>query len=145
LVKWIGYPDSDNTWESAKHIHAPDLIKSYQKQHQLSIKTLWTMVEARCALSLKRLQPNRNSSPQRPPPSGSSRSSFNPIYSPGNSSSCGSTINPWTMPWYTRTVTGSWNEASLYASWTRVSSGTGQKGICLIASLYDLIDGCAHG
>jgi hypothetical protein len=25
-----------------------------------------------------------------------------------------------------------------------ISSGTGQKGICLIASLYNLIDGCTH-
>jgi hypothetical protein len=32
--------------------------------------------------------------------------------------------------------TGSWNEASSYALWTRVSSGTSQ-GICLIASLFD--------
>jgi hypothetical protein len=34
-------------------------------------------------------------------------------------------------------VTGSWNKASSYASWTGVSSGTGQKSVCLIASLYD--------
>jgi hypothetical protein len=40
LVKWVGYPDSDNTWEPVTQIHAPDLIKHYQKQHQLSIKTL---------------------------------------------------------------------------------------------------------
>jgi hypothetical protein len=40
LVKWMGYPDSDNTWEPVEQIHAPNLIKSYQKQHQLSIKTL---------------------------------------------------------------------------------------------------------
>jgi hypothetical protein len=33
-------------------------------------------------------------------------------------------------------VTSSWNEASLYALWTGVSSGTGQS-ICLIASLYN--------
>jgi hypothetical protein len=51
LVKWIGYPDSDNTWELVEQIHAPDLIRDYQKQHQLSIKTLRMMVEARCALS----------------------------------------------------------------------------------------------
>jgi hypothetical protein len=51
LVKWEGYPDSDNTWEPATQIHAPNLIKHYQKQHRLSIKTLRTMVETRCALS----------------------------------------------------------------------------------------------
>jgi hypothetical protein len=63
LVKWIGYPDSDNMWEPVEQIHAPDLIKSYHKQHHLSIKTLRTMVEARCTLSLEQLQPNRNHSP----------------------------------------------------------------------------------
>jgi hypothetical protein len=29
LVKWLGYPDSDNTWEPASQVHAPDLIKQY--------------------------------------------------------------------------------------------------------------------
>jgi hypothetical protein len=58
LVKWVGYPNSDNTWEPVTQIHAPDLIKHYQKQHQLSIKTLWTMVKARCALSPKQSQPS---------------------------------------------------------------------------------------
>jgi hypothetical protein len=40
LVKWVGYSDSDNTWEPVEQIHAPNLIESYQKQHRLSIKTL---------------------------------------------------------------------------------------------------------
>jgi hypothetical protein len=40
LVKWVGYPESNNTWEPVDQIHAPDLIKQYQKQHHLSIKTL---------------------------------------------------------------------------------------------------------
>jgi chromobox protein 1 len=40
LVKWLGYPDSNNTWEPVAQIHAPDLIKQYQQQHRSSIKTL---------------------------------------------------------------------------------------------------------
>ncbi len=38
LVKWKGYPKSDNTWEPADQIHAPELIKHYQStgQHQSS-------------------------------------------------------------------------------------------------------------
>jgi Chromo (CHRromatin Organisation MOdifier) domain len=29
LIKWKGYPESDNTWENANQIHAPTLIKLY--------------------------------------------------------------------------------------------------------------------
>src|SRR5260370_31345915 len=29
LVKWIGYPEADNTWEPADQIHAPQLINTY--------------------------------------------------------------------------------------------------------------------
>src|SRR6266403_486399 len=30
LIKWKGYPESDNSWEPADQVHAPDLIKHYQ-------------------------------------------------------------------------------------------------------------------
>jgi hypothetical protein len=40
LVKWMGYPNSDNTWEPVTQIHTPDLIKQYQSQHHSSIKAL---------------------------------------------------------------------------------------------------------
>jgi hypothetical protein len=40
LVKWLGYPDSDNTWKPAAQVHTPNLITQYQYQHRLSIKTL---------------------------------------------------------------------------------------------------------
>src|SRR6266481_6092310 len=30
LIKWKGYPESDNTWEPADQVHAPELIKHYQ-------------------------------------------------------------------------------------------------------------------
>jgi hypothetical protein len=33
LVKWQGYPESDNTWEPADNVHAPDLLKEYQQKH----------------------------------------------------------------------------------------------------------------
>src|SRR5579863_9554700 len=35
LLKWKGYPESDNTWEPADQVHAPDLIKAYYQRHQL--------------------------------------------------------------------------------------------------------------
>jgi Chromo (CHRromatin Organisation MOdifier) domain len=39
LIKWKGYPESDNTWEDADQIHAPMLIKLYhQRTLQDSIK-----------------------------------------------------------------------------------------------------------
>ncbi len=38
LVKWIGYPEADNTWEPADQIHAPQLIKAYHRQHPLEDK-----------------------------------------------------------------------------------------------------------
>src|SRR6267142_488689 len=35
LIKWQGYPESDNTWENANQIHASDLIKLYHKGNPL--------------------------------------------------------------------------------------------------------------
>ena len=34
LVKWKGYPDSDNEWVNHKDMHAPDAIREY-KAHQI--------------------------------------------------------------------------------------------------------------
>jgi len=31
LIRWKGYPESDNTWENANQIHAPILIKLYHQ------------------------------------------------------------------------------------------------------------------
>jgi len=36
LIHWKGYPDSDDTWESAADTHAPDLVKAYHKGTPLS-------------------------------------------------------------------------------------------------------------
>ena len=35
LIKWKGYPESDNTWESATNVHAPELVKAHHKCHPL--------------------------------------------------------------------------------------------------------------
>ena len=44
LIKWKGYPESDNTWEPANQVHTPNLIKLYHRHSPLkSIKgrRLW--------------------------------------------------------------------------------------------------------
>src|SRR5712675_721471 len=49
LIKWLGYPDSDNTWEPAHQIHAPEMIKAYHRRTPLSaIKTLTTTEKIQC-------------------------------------------------------------------------------------------------
>jgi hypothetical protein len=41
LLKWKGYPESDNTWEPANQVHAPQLVKQYHaRRPQTTIKTL---------------------------------------------------------------------------------------------------------
>jgi hypothetical protein len=41
LLKWKGYPESDNTWEPATQVHAPQLVKQYHARRPASaIKTL---------------------------------------------------------------------------------------------------------
>ena len=35
LVKWKGYPDADNSWESADQVFAPELITRYHQKHLL--------------------------------------------------------------------------------------------------------------
>ena len=32
LVKWQGYPSSDNTWELAENLHADELIQEYNQR-----------------------------------------------------------------------------------------------------------------
>jgi hypothetical protein len=31
LIKWKGYPKSNNTWENITNIHAPNIVKEYHK------------------------------------------------------------------------------------------------------------------
>ena len=33
LLKWKGYPESDNTWELAMQVHAPQLIQEYLQRN----------------------------------------------------------------------------------------------------------------
>ena len=41
LLKWKGYPESNNTWEPTEQLHAPQLLKEYHSHHPLAhIKTL---------------------------------------------------------------------------------------------------------
>ncbi len=44
LVKWKGYPESDNTWEPVDHIQAPRLVKEYEQRQGKHINT--TRVQA---------------------------------------------------------------------------------------------------
>lgn len=37
LLKWEGYPDSDNSWVQAKNIHCPLLIKEYEKTRKQKV------------------------------------------------------------------------------------------------------------
>ena len=37
LIKWKGYPSSDNTWEAAQDVHADDLVKKYHRRHPLEL------------------------------------------------------------------------------------------------------------
>jgi Chromo (CHRromatin Organisation MOdifier) domain len=40
LLKWKGYPEADNTWESEDQLNTPDLLKQYNKRYGLEcIKT----------------------------------------------------------------------------------------------------------
>ena len=40
MVKWRGYPDTDNTWESAKDL-PKNLIKKFADQVKLRVSTLY--------------------------------------------------------------------------------------------------------
>jgi len=35
LLKWKGYPSSDNTWETVEDVHADKLLKDYHRRHPL--------------------------------------------------------------------------------------------------------------
>ena len=49
LIKWKGFPDSDNEWVDPAHMHASDLISKYHRKHPLdAIKA--TTVSSRSSL-----------------------------------------------------------------------------------------------
>jgi len=37
LIKWKGYPSSDNTWEAMDDVHADDLTREYHRRHPLEL------------------------------------------------------------------------------------------------------------
>src|SRR5712672_2740680 len=39
LIKWKGYPHSDNTWEPSENLHADGLVKAYHRKHPLEHKS----------------------------------------------------------------------------------------------------------
>src|SRR5712671_1995622 len=39
LIKWKGYPHSDNTWEPSENLHADSLVKAYHRKHPLEHKS----------------------------------------------------------------------------------------------------------
>src|SRR5712671_1998107 len=41
LIKWKGYPHSDNTWEPVENLHADILVKAYHRKHPLEHKSRW--------------------------------------------------------------------------------------------------------
>src|SRR5216684_5086250 len=45
LIKWVGYPEADNTWEPADQVHALQLINAYHRQHPLEDKKGRTAVK----------------------------------------------------------------------------------------------------
>ena len=46
LVKWLGYPESDNTWEPAGHLQTPMLLKGYHHRNPVErIKRATTLDE----------------------------------------------------------------------------------------------------
>jgi Chromo (CHRromatin Organisation MOdifier) domain len=60
LIKWKGYPESNNTWENADQIHVPALIKLYHQMNtQKAIKARQTCLEQ---------YPFPNLDPTRTPP-----------------------------------------------------------------------------
>ena len=51
FIKWKGYPESDNTWEPADQIHAPNLLKAYHRSNPIQDKRKSTVVVNHIPLS----------------------------------------------------------------------------------------------
>src|SRR6266699_1407786 len=69
LIKWEGYPKSDNTWESAGQVHTPECVKQYHKKFPLEDKRAMRSTIKRillshqqCPMSASRLQTTSPSS-----------------------------------------------------------------------------------
>ena len=51
LIRWKGYPESNNTWEPADSVHAPDLVKEY-KQRTPSFRISSNPNNSSCSITL---------------------------------------------------------------------------------------------
>jgi Chromo (CHRromatin Organisation MOdifier) domain len=47
LLKWKGYPESDNTWEPAEQVHSPELVKDYHRKKPLTNEASLTATNTR--------------------------------------------------------------------------------------------------
>jgi hypothetical protein len=50
LIKWVGYPHHDNTWEPANQVHAPDLVKDYYRRNPSSVIKALRIPAQQCQL-----------------------------------------------------------------------------------------------
>ena len=56
LIKWKGYPNADNTWESADHVHAPALIQTYHRRNPLVPSEQDKRGRKKCKVSIRSLK-----------------------------------------------------------------------------------------
>jgi hypothetical protein len=68
LIKWEGYPDSDNTWEPAQQVHAPELICKYHQAVPLTAIKMTSSKQSKSCISPPRslLAPSSATSLQLP-------------------------------------------------------------------------------
>ena len=67
LIKWKGFPESENEWVSPLHMHAPDLIRQYHRRNPPpTIKAALFDGEKNIASSTTPVKPNPNSSKSCP-------------------------------------------------------------------------------
>ena len=56
LIKWKGYPDADNMWESADHVHASMLTQAYHRKNPLSSSEQDKRSQKKCKVSIRSLK-----------------------------------------------------------------------------------------
>ena len=56
LIKWKGYPDADNTWESADHVHAPTLVQAYHHKNPILPLEQDKRGRKKCKVSIRSLK-----------------------------------------------------------------------------------------
>jgi RNase H-like domain found in reverse transcriptase/Reverse transcriptase (RNA-dependent DNA polymerase)/Chromo (CHRromatin Organisation MOdifier) domain len=89
LLKWKGYPEADNTWESEDQLNAPDLLKQYNRCHSLN------NIKARVALAST--HPPSTSSPWSSIPTPISPTSST-LTIPFSTTACRLSTSPMSLP-----------------------------------------------